>query len=70
MSAKWLILQATIVAGIELMGVSREGTSRHFSMMNKVSAVDSIERSLPPAAISLVFKAFYGFGQKLDNGNW
>lgn len=40
MSAKWLILQATIVAGIELMGVSREGTSRHFSMMNKVSAVE------------------------------
>ena len=24
---------------------------------------------LPPAAISLIFKAFYGFGQKLDKGN-
>lgn len=44
MSAKWLILQATVVAGIELMSVSREGTSRHFSMMNKVSAVDTVNK--------------------------
>eukprot|EP00956_Cyclotella_meneghiniana_P038630 scaffold157169_cov100-Cyclotella_meneghiniana.AAC.1 len=56
MSAKWLILQATVVAGIELMGVSREGTSRHFSMMNKVSAVDIIV--LNPQSSFLVFGGF------------